>query len=138
MGHVGSIKSTRRARYLHQPVARESRQRRCCYRGPRVYGQGLIATPAERKSIGSIGSNWELDWSLLQHRGNRNCSRQGQALAFHSERQGNCKLIGHGFGPSQWEEENILVNHFPMKSREDNKFINYFVVGLLKQKPVLR
>jgi hypothetical protein len=138
MGHVGSIGSTQRARYLHQPVARESRQRRCCYRGPSVYGQELIATPAERKSIRSIGSNWELNWSLLQHRGNRNCSRQGQALAFLSERRGNCKLIGHGFGPSQGEEEHILVNHFPMKSQKDNTFTNYFVVRLLKQKPVLR
>jgi hypothetical protein len=138
MGRVGSIRSTRRAGYLHQSEARESRQCRCCYRGPSVYGQGLIATPAERKLIRSIGSNWELNWSLLQHRGNRNCSRRGLALAFHSEHQGNCKLIGHGFGPSQWEEENILVNHFPMKSRKDNTFTDYFVLRLLKQKPVLR
>jgi hypothetical protein len=34
MGHVGSIGSTRRAGDLHQPVARESLQRQCCYRGP--------------------------------------------------------------------------------------------------------
>jgi hypothetical protein len=29
-GHVGSIGSVRRARHLHQSVAREGRQRRCC------------------------------------------------------------------------------------------------------------
>jgi hypothetical protein len=79
--------------------------------------------PAKRKTTRSIGSNWKLNWKLLKHcynvplvptgnstgkyyntgGGNHNYSRQCQALAFHSERRGHCKLIGHGFGPPQKE-----------------------------------
>jgi hypothetical protein len=41
--------------------------------------------------------------------------------------------LGHNNG----RKINILVNHFPMNSRGDNKFTNYFVVKLPKQMPVL-
>jgi hypothetical protein len=49
------------------------------------------------------------------------------------------------FEPPQWGRRrtffrgvDVLVKHFPMKSRKGNTFTNYFDVRLLKQKPVLR
>jgi hypothetical protein len=43
--------------------------------------------------------NWVPTGNYYNTGGSRNFSQQCQALAFHSERQGNCKLMGHDFGP---------------------------------------
>jgi hypothetical protein len=98
MGHEGSIGSTRRARYLHQSVAREGRQRRCCYRDQVLKGNELLLRLQKGNQHVQLVPTGN---STGNYYNTCNCSRQSQALAFHSERQGNCKLIGHGFGPPQ-------------------------------------